>query len=386
MPDRLPVLIIINGLGNGGAEQHLLRVLPEIDASRFEITLFALHGGGSLEQAFIERAVRLIQGQGRLSALFSLASEIRRNKPLVHCFLPEAYLFAGTLAALLGAPCKVMSRRSRNFYQQRHPLAAWVERRLHGRMNALLGNSKAVVADLLLEGAAPDRVRLIYNGIDADVFPKGEERQQRRAAVRLSLGVAEDTIVIVCVANLFPYKGHADLLAALASLRNRFVGRYQLWLVGRDAGEQVTLEQEVSRLGLAECVRFLGERQDVPDLLAAGDIGVLASHEEGFSNAVLEGMAASLPMVVTDVGGNAEAVLDGECGFVVPAKSPVELGEALGKLIDDVSLRQKMGEAGRVRVVESFSIKACVSAYEAFYEEIWEKSRKKPEGQIKCAG
>ena len=111
---------------------------------------------------------------------------------------------------------------------------------------------------------------------------------------------------------------------------------------------------------------------DIPDLLAASDIGVLASYEEGFSNAVIEGMAASLPMVVTDVGGNAEAVIDGECGYVIPPHDPTALAKALENLICDSGRRQNMGEAARRRVAES-PLDACVAAYEALYVELWDR-------------
>jgi len=268
-----------------------------------------------------------------------------------------------------------MSRRSRNHYQSRHPIAAWVERRLHRRMDALLGNSRAVVQDLLDEGAPPDRVRLIYNGIDVGRFAVGEARLERRRTLRAELDLPDDRVVLTCVANLFPYKGHADLLEALALLGAGFAARTTLLLVGRDAGARAALAAQAARLGLSASVRFLGERGDVPDLLAASDIGVLASHEEGFSNAVLEGMAAGLPMVVSDVGGNAEAVIDGECGQVVPARAPAALGKALALLIDDAGRRQAMGEVARRRVAASFSLDACVAAYEALYEELWERRK-----------
>ena len=368
--------IVARSLECGGAEQHLLQVLPRLDDTRFDVRLHTLHSGGELTGTFVGRGVPVVgaaEAGGRVSGLMGLASAIRSRRPLVHCFLPEAYLFGASLGLMLGASSVIMSRRSRNYYQSRHPVAAWVERRLHRRMDALLGNSRAVVQDLLDEGAPPDRVRLIYNGIDAGRFAVGEARAARHQALRAELGLSEDRVVLTCVANLFPYKGHADLLAALALLDTDVSGRATLLLVGRDAGARAALEVQLAQLGLTESVCFLGERSDVPDLLAASDIGVLASHEEGFSNAVIEGMAAGLPMVVSNVGGNAEAVIDGECGHVVPVRDPVALAKALALLIRDPGRRQAMGEAARCRVVASFSLDACVAAYEALYEELWDR-------------
>tara|TARA_R110002072_G_scaffold728_4_gene5788 strand:+ start:264107 stop:264589 length:483 start_codon:yes stop_codon:yes gene_type:complete len=144
------------------------------------------------------------------------------------------------------------------------------------------------------------------------------------------------------------------------------------WLVlciGRDDGIGTCLQQEADSLGVGSNIRFLGSRSDVPLFLRLADVSILCSHEEGFSNAVLEGMAAGLPMVVTDVGGNAEAVLDGITGYVVPAHNPECLADALLKvaLADDRAL---MGDRGRVRVAEKFSMSSCIDAYEALYREV----------------
>jgi glycosyltransferase involved in cell wall biosynthesis len=114
-------------------------------------------------------------------------------------------------------------------------------------------------------------------------------------------------------------------------------------------------------------ISFFGSRDDVADILAASDIGILASHQEGFSNAVLEGMAAGLPMVVTDVGGNAEAVLDGVTGLVVPARDPRRLAQAITQLAHDKQRRVAFGTAGRQRAAECFSQEQCKRRYDVLY-------------------
>jgi len=122
-------------------------------------------------------------------------------------------------------------------------------------------------------------------------------------------------------------------------------------------------------LGIGDNVRWLGARMDVAACLAAADIAVSASHEEGFSNAVLEAMLAGLPLVVTDAGGNSEAVVDGVTGYVVPAHAPQELGAALLKLVLDDARRDEMGVRGKQRVIDQFSMTACLNAYEALYAD-----------------
>ena len=373
---RIPILIMIRSFDRGGTEQHLAYILSRLNPDRFRVRVATLYPQGTLLQAFRGTHIEMLAlpDASRAARLLAFGRIVRRERLLLlHCFLPESYLLFGSTGVLCGAAACIMSRRSRNHYQSRHPIAAWVERRLHRRMDALLGNSRVVIQDLLDEGAPPDRVRLIYNGIDTDRFPVREARIERRLALRAELGLSDDRVVLTCAANLFPYKGHADLLDALALLGAGFTARATLLLVGRDAGTRAELEVQAARLGLSAAVRFLGERDDVADLLAASDIGVLASHEEGFSNAVIEGMAAGLPMVVSDVGGNAEAVTDGECGYVVPARDPSSLAQALADLLSDAGRRQAMGEAGHRRVTASFSLDACVAAYESLYEELWDR-------------
>lgn len=374
---KIPITVVLRELSCGGAEQHLLHALPSLDRRRFDPEVIVLDAAGALKAGFVRQQIAVHSATPGIlrvpSSLSLLSKQLAIRKPILHTFLPEPYLLGATTGLFIGVSALVMSRRSRNHYQSRHPVAAWVERRLHGRMDALLGNSRAVVHDLLDEGAPPERVRLIYNGIDPGRFAAGEARVARRRAVRAELGLRDDEVVLTCVANLFHYKGHADLLAALAMLGSGRSTRTTLLLVGRDAGARAALEAQSAQLGLTAMVRFLGERGDVPDLLAASDIGVLASHEEGFSNAVIEGMAAGLPMVVSDVGGNAEAVTDGECGLVVPARDPSALANALALLIGDSGRRLAMGEAARCRVAAAFSLGACVAAYEALYEELWDR-------------
>jgi glycosyltransferase involved in cell wall biosynthesis len=185
--------------------------------------------------------------------------------------------------------------------------------------------------------------------------------------MRLSLGIGDDAFVICTVANLIPYKGHSDLFEAVARIGNDLPRSWRLLVVGRDDGIGADLQHAAARLDIRENVLFLGARSDVLDILSASDIGVLASHEEGFSNAVLEGMVAGLPMVVTDVGGNAEAVLDGETGIVVPPRDIEALARAILVLADDAGLRRKYGESGRHRALSEFDVDRFIKYHEMLY-------------------
>lgn len=395
VPDRLskqdtPLIVFVIGTTEvGGAELHLMNVSARLVRQGFQCYLIALDPVGKLESAFERAGVRVLGVRIPKSAdiFFFRIPRIRslvrntlalpylcwqywRLRPdVVHFFLPAAYII-GALASLCGPRVsRVMSRRSRNFYQTKRPLYRCVEHWLHSKMDVVCGNSLRVIEDLRAEGVHREQLRLIYNGIDSRSFCCDSALKNN---ARYQLSIEENVVVFVMVANLISYKGHADLIEAFGMIRDRLPNGWICLCIGRDDGIKSALQEQADRLGIGNNVRFLGSRQDVPDLLAAADIGVLCSHEEGFSNAVLECMAAALPMVVTDVGGNAEAVEHGVTGLVVAPHAPVQLADALLSLTAD-SNRAAMGAAGRHRVETLFSMEACVKAYIDLYSSATDK-------------
>ena len=203
-------------------------------------------------------------------------------------------------------------------------------------MQLLIGNSVAIVNELKGESAGKTApIRLILNGISTDNFANPKPSAKLRSAIN----VPDNAFLIVLIANLIPYKGHADLLNALHIVADQIPDPWRLICVGRDDGPLESLKTQAQNLNIAENVIWLGQHADVWDVLCASDMEVLPSHEEGLSNAVLEGMAGSMPMVVTNVGGNAELVINGKTGLVVPAHTPSDLGHAIVTLAADAPPR-----------------------------------------------
>lgn len=366
------VLVVTKRLGVGGAERHLTRVLPELKSRGIDAVVFVLERGGELEQALDTTGIAIegVWPHGPrwldvVRAAAALARSIRRIQPdVVHFFLPEAYLVGGAVAMLVRQRRNIMSRRSLAHYQRGRPSFAWLERLMHRRTPAMLGNSRAVVDELVAEAGDASKVGLIHNGIAIPAATSDDTRQGARN--RLDLDPA--AFVMVVVANLISYKGHGDLIAGLARIASQLPTPWHLLIVGRDEGIGDALRTQAADGGIVDHVTFLGECDDVEMILPAADVALLVSHQEGFSNALLEAMAQGLAVIATDVGGNRDAIDDRKSGLLVPVRDPERLGEAVLKLAYDVDLRKSLGAAARDRVVGRFSQKACVERYLRLYQ------------------
>lgn len=375
------VRIIIGTLAVGGCERHLSYVLPKLKKKGWDLSVITLGGPNPLAKVLEKHSIKTSLGKtwyspkklpAPLRKIFFITLNTLRllfhfqkdRSAINHFFLPHAYVLGGLVASFTKYPGPlVMSRRSTNDYQKKHPLLTKVEYFLHKKMTRILGNSQRVCNQLLEESVTQNQIGIIYNGIDTTAF----EGKINQTEVREKLHISHDTIIFTMVANLLPYKGHLDLLKAFHLIKDELTEPWKLLLVGRDDGMRKNLEEMVKTYGLEENIIFTGPQADPTPLLKISDVCVLSSHEEGFSNSLLEGMAAGLPIVATDVGGNKEAVLHKETGFIVPPREPALLSKALLSMAKDGDLRKTMGEKGRKRLHGQFSLDACVDNYHNFY-------------------
>lgn len=370
-PDHPHILFVIKKMMMGGAERHLTKLLPALISRGLSVELFVLERGGELE-AEIASAGVIISGLQRRSgrakhlliAAIELYRRIRQARPdILHFFLPEPYLVGGLVAALAGHRASIMSRRSLARYQHKHPWLKRIEYMLHRRMTALLGNSQAVVEELIAESGNGNKIGLIHNGVTIS----GLVDDRACLAQRAALDIPPDAFVMVIVANLFHYKGHADLLNALGIIAAKLPQPWRLVVIGRDEGEGAKLRSQAGSLDIADQIVWLGERRDVEIVVPVADVALLVSHEEGFSNALIEAMGQGLPVIATAVGGNLDAVVDGETGLLVPPQDPAALAGAILTLVSDQSKCRSMGAAARERVLAMFSQEACVLRYDRLY-------------------
>lgn len=275
-------------------------------------------------------------------AMYIRAAEV----DIVHTVLPNSYLVGACAAALAGGRPLLMSRLSLNLYQQEYKLIGFIERRiLHRSVDAVIGNSNAVLQDLRSEGVKQSKLHLVHNGIDVHAF--ASEMVDYSTARRL-LGISNGAVVFTVVANLHRYKGHKDVLHALAALSRRWQDDWLCLLVGKDVRECLPeLKRLCVEYGLSRNVEFLGSRTDVPTILSAADIHISASHQEGLPNNIIEAMCARLPVVATAVGGVPELVVHGQTGYLLPPQDVGRMTDALVTLARAPLRRKAFGEAGK---------------------------------------
>jgi glycosyltransferase involved in cell wall biosynthesis len=370
---RVPIIVAAPPMRTGGTEQHLLYVLPPLAARGFDITAVLLESGGALEQRLRDSGIKVVVPAIKLMRPFRtvyqaklIRSAVKRTgAKVVHAFLSEPYL-AASLAQLMltkPRPALIHGRRSLSFYAARHRFARPLEVASHRLATVLVGNSTAVANELTIEAQSSEKVCTIHNGI-----PIGElVSPPERLAARETFGLPENAFVMTLVANFHSYKGHADLLSALALVADSLPQPWRLVLPGRDGGVLEEILREINRLGFADNVILPGEWNGSREPYSAADVGLLVSHTEGFSNSLIEGMAAGLPMIATRVGGNTDALDDGKTGYLVEPRAPEELANAILALAGMPEMRKRIGLAARQKVLDQFSLSACVDQYERLW-------------------
>jgi sugar transferase (PEP-CTERM/EpsH1 system associated) len=219
-------------------------------------------------------------------------------------------------------------------------------------------------------GIRPSGVVHIPNGIDVAKFKVAHGRRGPRKL--LGDFAPPGTMLVGNVARLDKVKDHACLILAfkiLCDQPGQTHDHCRLVIAG-EGPQRGALEPQIAQLGLTEKVRLLGDRDDVPNLLAECDVFVLSSIAEGMPLTLLEAMAAGLPVITTNVGGTASVVVAGKTGILLPPSDPQKLADAIGVYVNDEKLRHQHGEAGYAHVVARFSLDKMMCAYETLYDQL----------------
>jgi glycosyltransferase involved in cell wall biosynthesis len=229
--------------------------------------------------------------------------------------------------------------------------------------------SHATKQELVAAGVPSHLVTVIHNGIDTEVW----KPQQVRPILREELGVERDCPVVGYVGRITSEKDlNTWLLAARAVGQHYPQAHFVLVGDGRDETLLTHLQKQATELGIAERVHFPGYREQLLSVYTSFDLFVLSSRREGICNSLLEAMAMELPVVTTDAGGTRELVCNGETGYIVPQRDVDGLAHAMMKLMNNASLRQRMGRAGRERIEREFSFRQRLQCIEALYTAVLE--------------
>ncbi|AZO25010.1 glycosyltransferase [Mesorhizobium sp. M1E.F.Ca.ET.045.02.1.1] len=383
---RQGVLFVIGQLNLGGTESQLVLLARELARRGWRVEVFSLTRAGDVLAEPLSRAgIPVFYGRHQpkastgvaktspglrelivlLTAAMWLFTRVASTRPsVVHGFLPLTNFLSAIAGRIALAPFIVTSRRGLGNHQERWPWLKWMDRFANRFSHVVVANSHAVAADTAArDNYDVNRIKVIANALDLSRFDNiGDLRDETRRR----LGLGADEVAIVIVANLLPYKGHGDLIEAIA-LASKVRPNIKLFMAGQDRGIGSALAQKADRLGIGAKVEAIGVQSDIPALLAGMDIGVIASHEEGFCNALMEKLAAGLPVVVTDVGGNPEAVSGLPGCVLVQPRTPADLARGLLAVVDGLPGRKTERELRQRTMRQRYSIEAMVDAYETLY-------------------
>jgi glycosyltransferase involved in cell wall biosynthesis len=393
------------GAGTGGPWRYVHSLLAHLDPAEFDVTVFCDLPGEYEPRPWV-KVVRLGLPPALPGGATPAPGPARRPRTLAARLLPPAGRLwagfakeAGRLARLL-RPHPVDLFHTQNTGCEESPVAARLAgvRRVVGTfhvgpnadlrfersgprhrvleavsnrcLRTAIAVSDATGRDWVRRSRVPaGRVVTIRNGIDPDRF----RRRQPKTDARRRLGLPTDSLIVGGVGRLDESKGFDDLVRAAVVLRSEFLSLCVV--IAGDGPQRAELEAEAARLGVSDQVRFLGFQPDVQATLDAFDVFAMPSRTEALPYALLEAMATGLPAVAAAVGGVPEVVAPGETGFLIAPRDPPGLAASLRQLLADADLRERMGAAGRERVVRHFHERDMVRQTVGVYRDLLDGRR-----------
>ncbi len=372
--NNIRIAFVASSFVVGGAERVMFDLITRLPQERYESRLYFIKGAGTLGtelfQRGIEGAERLLYSRFDIFAFRRLARHLKDFRPhILFCLDHRNTIILGGLAAsTLGIPRRIVASHSTGRFGKKRNFT-FVERIFIRGMDRFVAISEAHAAYTReVEGIDAEKIVVIENGIETRRFSKTEPVEIER--VRTELGLSSGDRVVIMVAVLRPEKAHEALLDAAKRLVVSYSG-LKFLIVG-DGPRRAYLEEQKREKQLGENVYFLGQRRDVETLLHLSDILVLPSHPvvETMPLAVLEAMAAGVPVVASAVGSIPELVEDGVSGRLIPPADPVALAAAIAGLLDDEASAGRIAENARRIVEERYSVDRMVSKYEALFESV----------------
>jgi glycosyltransferase involved in cell wall biosynthesis len=363
------VLNLITGLNTGGAELMLYKTVKHLDKAQYRSIVVSMLPAGGVSDLLLEQGSEVYSLNLRPRfpnpfALFKLISLLRRERPVIlQTYMFHADLLGRIAGKIAGVPIIISSIRNENIGGK------WRERIL-GITDFMVDKVAAVCKSAGLtqvnRGTTKSaKLQVIYNGIELHQFhcPEGTGRGR----IRQEFGIPDNHFLFIHVGRQVPQKNQLCLISSFGDLLLRNPN-CTLLMIG-DGPLEGSLREKAQKLGIIDRVLFAGMRRDVPQLLHACDAFVLSSLWEGFPNAVIEAMAASVPVIATRAGGTMEVVEEGVSGFLISPGNRRDLTEVMFRMISlPPDVRKEMGRKGRQIVEQRFTIQCTIEATQRMYE------------------
>ena len=367
------VLQIVHGFIEGGSERQMIQMAKLLhESGDYQVHVASLSTGGVLRSQLellqlpvIDFPLTSFYDRNMVRQTRRFVSYLKNHQiKIVHSHDFYSNIFGMSGSALAGIRGRIASKRETT--GTRTPAQTTVERYAFRLAHAVVANAGAVKEQLIAEGVSSNKVAIIYNGIELSRFNQNGNAVE--ALQRLNLVSIQDRPVITMVANFeYRIKDHPMLLRTAQRVKAEVPEA--VFVIAGDGELREETQKIADELGLRESCRFIGRCASVPDLLAASDICVLSSQAEGFSNSILEYMAAARAVVATDVGGASEAIVEGETGYLVKAGDDHAMAERIISLLRDPDRRREMGLSGRRLVEQRFSCGSRLASTSALYQK-----------------
>lgn len=378
-PLRPGALLMTNDFETGGSERQFALLARTLNPDAYEVHVGCLRRRGAFLEGIEDVAEFDVGGSffnlQAQRARLALARHLRAHKVCIaHSFDFYSNLMLIPVARLAGVSVVIGSHRQ--IGNLLTPMQFGAQQAVFRLCDRVVCNSRAAAARLVDQGLMERKVVVIPNGLPEEAFVETAPAPPRSA----------ETLRVGMIARMNdPHKNHPLFLRAAARLAPRYPDLE--FLLAGDGPLRPSLEQMAERLGLGARVRFLGDRQDIPAVLAGLDVSVLTSSSESLSNAILESMAAGKPVVAARVGGNPELIRDGDTGFLIPADNEKKLVETLDCLLSQPSLRMEFGRRARRQALANYSIDRIRERYEQLYtgllsEKGWQPHGRRPRSEL----
>jgi glycosyltransferase involved in cell wall biosynthesis len=383
------ILQLVDSFDEGGSERQALQLTRLLhDSGRYQVSLAALKGDGVLRSQLADLELGEIPcypltsfyDANALRQLRRFAGDLRRLKiDVLHTHDFYTNIFGMVAGRVAGVAVRIASRRETSGMRSRAQERA--QRAAYALAHQIVANSEAVQRKLIAEGVSKEKITTIHNGFNPERIISDQYFSREFALVALGLEKNSSRRFVTIIANMRHDVKDYPMFLRAAQRVSKVMPDVGFLLAGE--GElRSSLETLAAELGVANKTVFLGRVADIATLLSVSDVGVLASKAEGFSNSILEYMAAGCPVVATDVGGAREAIVEGETGYLVSSGHDDLMAERLISLLGNPEMARRMGESGKQLVTAKFSTVAQLQNTEALYERLLLNKR----GQVENFG